>query len=61
MTKSRESAEKVEAAIASLPPEPQIHDVVDSCQRFGLNLYFILNVARLGHLLSENEQYLLKN
>jgi hypothetical protein len=61
MNKSRVSAEKVEAAIASLPPEPQIHDVDYVCTAYNVNLYHIINVAKLGHLLPESELYKLKN
>jgi len=61
MLKSRLSAEKVEAAIASLPPEPQIHDVDFVCTAYNVKLYHIINVAQLEHLLPESEQYNLKN
>jgi len=61
MNKSRQSADKVEAAIESLPPEPQLHDIEFVCTAYNINLYHIINVAKLGHLLPESELRNLKN
>jgi hypothetical protein len=61
MPKSLEIATNIENCIQSLPENPTIEDIKQYCMTFNTKFYHIIGVAKLTHLLTPHEQYLLKN